>query len=117
MKIKAFCAALTADSMEALTRQAQLFSCVPRGEVPQLNFPPSQQGALVLSPPKLPWPLGEKDDGESYSQSFKQIGICEHTVKLEHLLGRMFEHLFTKRSSQLFLWFFWGRHQEKSIFT
>lgn len=67
-------------------------------------------------PTQTAWPLGERDDGESYSQSFKQTRIFKHTVKLKHLLGRMFERLFTKESSQLFSVFFWGRHQEKSIY-
>lgn len=102
--------------MEALKWQALVSPSAPADKVLQPDNPPYQQGALVLSTSKLPQPLHERDDGESYSQFFKQIGIHKHTVKLKHLLGRVLEHLFTKRSSQL-LSVYSGAGTVRNIYT
>lgn len=102
--------------MEALKWQALVSPSAPADEVLQPHNPPYQQGALVLSTPKRPQPLHERDDGESHSQFFKQIGIHKHTVKLKPLLGRVLEHLFTKRSSQL-LSVYSGAGTVRNIYT
>lgn len=57
-----------------------------------------------------------RDDGESYPQFFKQIRVHKHAVKLKHLLGRVLEHLFTKRSSQL-LSVYSGAGTVRNIYT
>lgn len=75
-----------------------VFLSAQANEVLQLHTPPYQQGALILNTPKLPPPLHEKNDEQSYSQFFKQTGIHKYVVKLEQsLLGGMFEHFFSPK--------------------
>ena len=99
--------------MEALTRQAQLFSCIPRDEVPQPIYPPSQQGALVLSPPNCPGLQERGMTGKAILSPSSKRNL-QAPCKAGASAGENVRTFLHQRALTVTQCFFWGRHQQVS---